>query len=48
MLGRSGKGSSPTTDGRTNAVVEPRAGQRKYHGIELAVADLHGMLDALR
>jgi hypothetical protein len=28
MLGRSGKGSSPTIDGRTNAVVEPldRAG----------------------
>jgi hypothetical protein len=23
-------------------------GQRKYHDIEHAVADLHGMLDALR
>jgi hypothetical protein len=28
--------------------AESRAGQRKYHDIELAVAHLHGMLDALR
>jgi hypothetical protein len=28
--------------------AESRAGQCKYHDIELAVADLHGMLDALR
>jgi hypothetical protein len=28
--------------------AESRAGQRKYHDIEHAVADLHGMLDALR
>ena len=27
--------------------AESRAGQRKYHDIELAVAHLHGMLDAL-
>jgi hypothetical protein len=28
--------------------AESRAGQRKYYDIELAVAHLHGMLDALR
>jgi hypothetical protein len=28
--------------------AELRAGQRKYHDIELAVAHRHGMLDALR
>jgi hypothetical protein len=28
--------------------AESRAGQRKYHDIELAVAHLHGMLEALR
>ena len=28
--------------------AESRAGQRKYHDIELAVADLHGTLDAVR
>jgi hypothetical protein len=27
--------------------AESRAGQRKYHDIELAVAHLHGMLEAL-
>ena len=27
--------------------AESRAGQRKYHDIELATAHLHGMLDAL-
>jgi hypothetical protein len=27
---------------------QSRAGQRKYYDIELAVAHLHGMLDALR
>jgi hypothetical protein len=28
--------------------AESRAGQRKYYDIELAVAHLHGMLEALR
>jgi hypothetical protein len=28
--------------------AESRAGQRKYHDIELAVAHLHGMLEALQ
>ena len=28
--------------------AESRAGQRKYYDIELAVAHLHGMIDALR
>ena len=28
--------------------AESRSGQRKYYDIELAVAHLHGMLDALR
>jgi hypothetical protein len=28
--------------------AESRAGQRKYYDIELAVAQLHGMLEALR
>jgi hypothetical protein len=28
--------------------AESRAGQRKYHDIELATAHLHGMLDALQ
>ena len=28
--------------------AEPSAGQRKYYDIELAVAHLHGMLEALR
>jgi hypothetical protein len=27
--------------------AESRAGQRKYHDIELAIAHLHGMIDAL-
>jgi hypothetical protein len=27
--------------------AESRAGQRKYYGIELAIAHLHGMLEAL-
>jgi hypothetical protein len=28
--------------------AESRAGQRKYYDVELAVAHLHGMLEALR
>jgi hypothetical protein len=28
--------------------AQSRAGQRKYYDIELAVAHLHGMLEALR
>lgn len=28
--------------------AESRAGQRRYHDIELAVAHLHGMLEAIR
>ncbi|WP_214370465.1 hypothetical protein [Pseudonocardia sp. H11422] len=28
--------------------AESRAGQRKYYDIELAVAHVHGMLEALR